>query len=106
MAFGLRQRSGRLRKHYTTETHVLSGGDWALVSRAMKKSVRAGGHSVYKGGAGQLNTGRHVVCPPETPLANLQVSLLDKLGVGVEHLGNSTGRLAEFTEGIEPLSGV
>ena len=61
---------------------------------------------VVGGGAGQLNTGRHVMFPSETPLANLQVTLLDKLGVGVERLGNSTGRLAELAEGIEPLSSI
>jgi hypothetical protein len=33
-----------------------------------------------------------------TPLANLHVTLLDKLGVPVEKLGDSTGRFTELTE--------
>ena len=36
---------------------------------------------------------RHIVCPKDTPLTNLQVSLLDRLGVPVENLGDSTGKL-------------
>ena len=33
------------------------------------------------GGAGQLKGGRHIRYPKETPLANLHLTLLDKLGV-------------------------
>ncbi|MCU1385135.1 MAG: hypothetical protein JWL71_3832 [Acidobacteria bacterium] len=45
------------------------------------------------GGAGQLKGGRHLRYPNETPMANLLVTLLDKLGTPVEKLGNSTGKL-------------
>ena len=37
--------------------------------------------------------GRHIRYPAETPLANLHLSLLDKMGVPVESLGHATGRL-------------
>ena len=37
--------------------------------------------------------GRHVVFPPETPMTNLLLSMLAKVGVEVESLGDSTGRL-------------
>lgn len=40
--------------------------------------------------------GRHLVCAPQTPLANLHRSLLDRVGVAVEHVGDSTGRIAEL----------
>jgi hypothetical protein len=43
---------------------------------------------------GGVGTGRHLVCPPETPMTNLYLTLLDRLGVGLESLGDSTGRLA------------
>jgi hypothetical protein len=43
------------------------------------------------GGAGQ--GGRHSRYPENTPLTNLHLTLLDELGVGVESLGDSTGRL-------------
>ena len=37
--------------------------------------------------------GRHIMYPEDTPLTNLHLSLLDRLGVPVETLGHSTGRL-------------
>ena len=43
------------------------------------------------GGAG--TGGHHIRYPEETPLANLHLSLLDKMGVPVETLGHATGRL-------------
>jgi hypothetical protein len=44
------------------------------------------------GGAnGQLKGGRHVKFASGTPLANFHLSLLEKLGVRVERIGNSTG---------------
>jgi hypothetical protein len=60
------------------------------------------------GGAGQLKGGRHLVYPERTPLANLHVSLLDKLGVDVERLGDSTGGLSNLagSQGVEALSGI
>jgi hypothetical protein len=50
------------------------------------------------GGAGTLKGGRHLQYG-SVPLANLHLSLMDKYGVQVEKMGNSTGR-------IEGLSGV
>lgn len=43
------------------------------------------------GGSGTLKSGRHLKFADGTPLANMHLSLLDKLGVPVETLGNSTG---------------
>ena len=45
------------------------------------------------GGAGQFKGGRHIVYPAETRLANLHLTLMDTLGVAVEHLGDGTGTL-------------
>jgi Protein of unknown function (DUF1552) len=45
------------------------------------------------GGAGQVKGNRHVVYPKETPLNNLLLSMLEKAGVPVEKLGDSTGKL-------------
>jgi hypothetical protein len=53
------------------------------------------------GGAGGLRGGRHLVYRDEPTMANLLVTLMDKLGVPVERLGGSTGRLA-----LDPLPGV
>jgi hypothetical protein len=44
---------------------------------------------------GDVGTGRHVRVPEDTPIANLHVTLLAKLGLRVDHFGNSTGPLAD-----------
>jgi hypothetical protein len=49
--------------------------------------VLAGGRSA------QIMGGRHIRYPRETPLANLHLTLLDKLGVRLDRIGDSTGRL-------------
>jgi hypothetical protein len=46
------------------------------------------------GGNGALKGGRHVKFADGTPLANMHLALLDKLGVRIEALGNSTGPLS------------
>ena len=45
------------------------------------------------GGNGSLNPGRHVVWPKETPMNNLHLALLERVGVTTEQLGDSTGVL-------------
>lgn len=44
-------------------------------------------------GGGSLKTGRHVKYAPHTPMNNLFLSMLDRVGVKVETLGDSTGKL-------------
>jgi hypothetical protein len=51
---------------------------------------------VVGGGAGSIRGGRHLVYPEGTPLTNLHVTLLDKVGVPVDKLGDSTGRINEL----------
>jgi len=48
------------------------------------------------GGTGLLKGGSHLRFQKETPLANLHVTLLDKLGVRVDKLGDSAGELSEL----------
>jgi hypothetical protein len=43
--------------------------------------------------AGQSKGGRHIKVGADVPLANLHLTLLDHLGVPIETIGNSTGRL-------------
>jgi hypothetical protein len=49
------------------------------------------------GGAGTLKGGRHLVYPEDTPLTNLQLTLLNKLGVPTEKLGDSSGPFKELS---------
>ena len=53
------------------------------------------------GGAGKLKGGRHLQYENKPLMANLLVTLMDKLEVPVDHLGGSTGHLQ-----IDTLSGV
>lgn len=46
------------------------------------------------GGGGTLTQGRHIRLPGETPMCNLYLSLLDRMGVKEERFGDSTGRLS------------
>ena len=49
------------------------------------------------GGGGALKGGRHLIYPEHTPLSNLQLTLLNKLGVPVEKLGDSNGQFNELS---------
>jgi hypothetical protein len=53
---------------------------------------------VVGGGSGTLKGGRHLIYPEHTPLTNLQLTLLNKLGVPAESLGDSTGQFKELYE--------
>jgi hypothetical protein len=44
-------------------------------------------------GAGTIRTGRHVRCAAETPITNLYISLLNRMGVDIDTFGDSTGPL-------------
>jgi len=48
------------------------------------------------GGGGTLDSGRHVRYTQETPLTNLYVSLLNRVGAQVEQFGDSTGPLDQL----------
>jgi hypothetical protein len=45
---------------------------------------------------GTIKTGRHVKYRPEQPMANLFLSMLDRVGAPVDALGDSTGRLTSL----------
>ncbi|HTU26174.1 MAG TPA: DUF1552 domain-containing protein [Pirellulales bacterium] len=45
------------------------------------------------GGAGTIRTGRHVLYKQETPIANLYMAMLDRLGAPSDRFGDSDGKL-------------
>lgn len=45
------------------------------------------------GAGGALQTGRHIVYPNHTPMTNLFLSMMDRVGVRIEKFGDSNGRL-------------
>jgi hypothetical protein len=44
-------------------------------------------------GGGTIETGRHVTYPHDTPLTNLYLSLMERLGIQANRFGDSTGKL-------------
>ena len=48
---------------------------------------------LVSGGAGAITGGRHIRVAPDTPNANLFLTMLDTLGVPTDTMGDSTGRL-------------
>jgi hypothetical protein len=85
-------------------------GDGTLLDHSMivygagmadSNSHYSGNLPILLAGGAAGTGGRHVQHEPETPLANLHLSLLDKMGVPIDTLGDSTGRLP-----LETLSGV
>jgi hypothetical protein len=56
---------------------------------------------VAGGGAGKLKGGRHIRYAEPTPLANLHLTLLDKVGVHIDSFADSKGKIKELAE---PLS--
>jgi hypothetical protein len=44
-------------------------------------------------GGGTIKSGRRIVARRETPMCNLFLSMMDRMGVHMEHFGDSTGKL-------------
>lgn len=45
------------------------------------------------GGTGKLRGGRHIRYPEDTPISNLYLTIMDKLGLQADKFGDSTGKL-------------
>lgn len=52
--------------------------------------------ALFGSGRGTIKTGRHLRFEKETPLTNLYLSMLDRMGAPVKQLGDSTGRLPKL----------
>jgi len=49
----------------------------------------------FVGGWKTVRGNKHVVAPEKTPLANVLLTFLDKINIGQDHLGDSTGKLVD-----------
>ena len=56
---------------------------------------------VAGGGAGQLKGGRHIKYAEPTPLANLHLTLLEKVGVRLDAFADSQGKVEELLDSLE-----
>ena len=76
-----------------------------LYGSGISNSTRHSGDNlpllVMGGGAGTLKGGRHLTYSGKPTMANLLVTLMDKMGVPVERVGGSTGKLP-----LDTLSGM
>jgi hypothetical protein len=53
---------------------------------------------VAGGGRGTLKPGRHIRYPKDTPMANLYLAMLGRMGVNTESLGDASGKLEHLSE--------
>jgi Protein of unknown function (DUF1552) len=102
----------QLFSQYLTKLRATPDGDGSLLDHmtilygsGISNSTKHSGDNlpllVVGGGAGRLKSGRHLKYSGNPTMANLLVTLLDKLDAPVERLGGSTGKLP-----LETLSGV
>ncbi|MFZ4795052.1 MAG: hypothetical protein ACOYLN_13070, partial [Blastocatellia bacterium] len=49
-------------------------------------------------GGNSIRTGRHIRTPEGTPVTNLYLSLLERMGVQPDKIGDSNGKLTELSE--------
>ncbi len=94
--------------HFLDRLHATNDGDGTLLDNVMITYGSGISDSnqhlhdnlpmlVAGGGAGRIKGGRHLRYPTETPMTNLFLTLLDKMGVSVDRLGDSTGQLRELS---------
>ena len=93
--------------HLVRRMHETADGDGSLLDHAMLLYGAGMGdgdqHSPHNlpvllvgNGCGQLKGGRHLQYPLDTPMMNLGVSLLGKVGVDVGRVGDSAGGLSNL----------
>ena len=78
-------------------------GDQVRRARAFHADLRPGSYGgmavgLIGGGVAGLKHGRHIRYERATPLANLHLTLLDKVGVPVDVIGNSTGQIPHLAD--------
>src|SRR5438876_4421621 len=102
----------QLFSQYLAKLRATPDGDGSLLDHmtilygsGISNSTRHSGDNLplllVGGGAGRLKGGRHLKYPGNPTMANLLVTLMDKLDVPVGQLGGSTGKLP-----LDTLSGV
>ena len=98
----------RMFEYYVTRLSETRDGDSSLLDQSMiiygSGMSDGNGHNHHNlptllvgKGAGSLKGGRHLRYAPETPVTNLFLTVLDKLGVPAETLGDSSGRMQQLS---------
>lgn len=95
----------KLYQYFLEKMQSTRDGDDSLLDRSLLvygSPLSDGNMHLYKdlpvlliaGAATGIQGDRHVRFPAETPMANLYLTLLDRVGVTIERFGDSTGRLS------------
>jgi uncharacterized protein DUF1552 len=95
----------RLYQYFLDKMRSIPDGDGSLLDRSLLvygSPLSDGNMHLYRdlpvllvaGAATGIEGNRHVTYPDDTPMANLYLTLLDRLGVTIERFGDSTGRVA------------
>jgi hypothetical protein len=92
--------------YYLKKLSETKDGDGSLLDHLIlyyAASMSEGNHNpenlpvvIAGGGAGQLKGGSHLKYPGDTPLANLHLTVMRKLGLQLEKIHDSTGELREL----------
>ena len=93
-----------LYRYFLERLQAVPDGDGSLLDHSLLmygSSLSDGNMHLYKdlplvlvgSGATGIRGGRHVRYPENTPIANLYIALLEKLGIHVDSFGDSTGKL-------------
>ena len=102
------QYHARMFAYYLERLRETRDGDGTLLDQSMiiygSGMSDGNGHNHHNlptllvgGGAGQVTGGRHLRYEAETPVTNLFLTVLDKLGVPAETIGDSTGRMQQLS---------
>jgi len=94
----------RLYEYFLEKLRSVPDGDGSLLDHSLLvygSALSDGNMHLYKdlpvllvaGGVAGIEGGRHIEYPENTPMANLYLTLLDRLGIHVETFGDSTGRV-------------
>src|SRR5437588_6544649 len=91
-------------QYFLEKMRSIPDGDGTLLDHSMilyGSPLSDGNMHLYKdlplllvaGGAAGIRGGRHIRYPQDTPMTNLYLTLLEKLGIELEKFGDSTGKL-------------
>jgi hypothetical protein len=94
--------------HFISRLKDTADGDGTLLDHSMvvySSAISDGNRHIHEDlpvllagrGGGSLKTGRHLVYSQETPMTNLYLTLLDRMGVQPDSIGDSTGRIEHLT---------
>ena len=93
-----------LYEYFLEKMRSAPDGDGSLLDHSLLvygSALSDGNMHLYKnlpvllvaGGVAGIEGGRHIRYPENTPMANLYVTLLDRLGIHLENFGDSTGKI-------------